>query len=132
MYLKKTFSIYIDYHPVTITGYDYNNLFSIVQDFSTIRHISGQTFHPENNKTIPLEGSRVVLDSGTNEATKFTGRDTNNKLANVHSTKIPAGHWKLMMQRINPIATYEEELEVKNGFQKTKEMRADETLGLEV
>ena len=103
-----------------------------MQDFSTIRHISGQTFHPYSNKTIPLEGGRVMLDSGTNEATKFTGRDAKNKLANVHSTKIPAGHWELMIQRINPIATYEESLTVKNGFQKTKEMTADVTFGLEV
>ena len=131
-YLSRRQAITMEYHPYTKTDYDYNSLFSILQDFSTIRHISGQTFHPINDNTIPLEGNFVKLDAGTSAATKFTGRDAKNKLANVHSTKIPAGHWELMIQRINPIATYEESLTVTNGFEKTKEMTADVTFGLEV
>ena len=120
------------YHPNTRAYYDYHSLFSMMQDTRTIRHISGQNFHPMEDVLIPKEGALLELAKDTGDATKFAGRDASNLLANVHSTRVPGGHWELLLQRITPKISYEESVTVKTGFEQSKEIKMDVELGGEI
>lgn len=131
-YLWKGEDWFGDFHPYTRKFYDYQSLFSMMQDTRTIRHISGLNFHPMEDILIPKEGALLSLAKGTGSATKFAGRDSSNLLADVHSTRVPGGHWEILLQRITPKISYEETLTVKTGFEQSREIKLDVELGGEI